>query len=323
MVSIIIPVYNAEKYLHRCLDSVVNQTYKDIEIIIVDDGSTDGSGVICDEYAVKDSRFHVIHQKNGGVSVARQTGLESVKGDYICFVDADDCIEPQMIDEQLREADRTNSDMIICDYYMEIESGWAYSSQKLQDNMFSEEVIRMILSGNLSGSCWNKFIRRACCVGVNFTPSDIMVGEDELFIIRILNQGITVRYLPKAFYRYYRNKSSIINTFSEKAVISKIKEVKELEVVLDGMAIKEECMYSQKKEALRVAFLSNHLSMLSDTFPEIHEKVILEGLKYNYKFPIIPCLSLALRGYPTMAYCICKMNLQFIYIVKRIKKLIN
>ena len=153
MVSVIIPVYNAEKYLRRCLDSVVNQTYKDIEIIVVDDGSTDGSAVICDEYAARDNRFIVIHQKNGGVSVARQTGLEAVKGDYICFVDADDCIDSKMIDELFQEADTTNSDMIICDYYAETESGWTYSSQKLQDKMFPEEVIRMILSGNRSGSC--------------------------------------------------------------------------------------------------------------------------------------------------------------------------
>ncbi len=319
MVSVIIPVYNAEKYLRRCLDSVVNQTYKDIEIIVVDDGSTDGSAVICDEYAARDNRFIVIHQKNGGVSVARQTGLEAVKGDYICFVDADDCIDSKMIDELFQEADTTNSDMIICDYYAETESGWIYSSQKLQDKMFSEEVIRMILSENRSGSCWNKFIRRACCVGINFTPSDLIVGEDELYIIKILSKGITVRYLPKAFYRYYRNSNSIINTFNEKAVISKIKEVKELEIVLDGKAIKEECLYSQKKETLRVAFLSKHLSMLLKTFPEIHEKVIAEGRKYNYKSPISPCLSIALRGYPKIAYWICKINLYFIIQVKKIK----
>lgn len=93
LISVIIPVYNVEKYLRRCVESVMLQTYKDIEILLIDDGSTDGSGQICDELAYKDRRIHVFHKENGGVSSARNLGIERACGDYICFVDSDDWID--------------------------------------------------------------------------------------------------------------------------------------------------------------------------------------------------------------------------------------
>lgn len=96
MISIIVPVYNVEKYLERCIESIVNQTYKDIEIILVDDGSPDNCSVICDRYAEKDNRIKVIHKQNGGLINARKSGLEIAQGDYIGFVDSDDWIEPEM-----------------------------------------------------------------------------------------------------------------------------------------------------------------------------------------------------------------------------------
>ena len=96
LISIIVPVYNVEPYLNKCLDSIVNQTYKKLEIILIDDGSTDNSGLICDEYASKDNRIIVVHQKNKGLSAARNVGLNIAKGDYIAFVDSDDFIEKDM-----------------------------------------------------------------------------------------------------------------------------------------------------------------------------------------------------------------------------------
>ena len=96
MLSVIIPVYKVEQYLCRCIDSVLAQTYTDLEIILVDDGSPDGSGAICDEYAAKDSRIKVIHQKNAGVSAARNAGMDLASGEYLAFIDSDDFIEPEM-----------------------------------------------------------------------------------------------------------------------------------------------------------------------------------------------------------------------------------
>ena len=105
LVSIIVPVYNVEQYLRRCIESILSQTYHNFELILVDDGSTDSSGAICDEYALADERIHVIHKPNGGVSSARNAGIDTAKGEYILFVDSDDRVEPQHISNMIPSAD--------------------------------------------------------------------------------------------------------------------------------------------------------------------------------------------------------------------------
>ena len=113
-VSIIIPVFNTQKYLHECLDSVINQTYKDVEIILVDDGSTDESGSICDDYAKKNERIKVFHISNSGLSHARNIGIDNATGEYIVFQDSDDYIELKMTEDMILEVEKNNSDLVIC-----------------------------------------------------------------------------------------------------------------------------------------------------------------------------------------------------------------
>ena len=112
LISVIVPIYNVAPYLHECIDSIINQTYKNIEVILVDDGSTDNSGKICDEYAKKDRRMVVIHQENQGVNLARTNGLNIAKGDYIGYVDGDDWIEPEMYEHLLNKILETDADFI-------------------------------------------------------------------------------------------------------------------------------------------------------------------------------------------------------------------
>lgn len=123
LVSIIIPVYNVEKYLNKCIDSVLNQTYKDLEVILVDDGSTDSSPEICDDYGQKDSRVKVIHKENGGQGEARNFGLDIAKGEYVLFVDSDDYIAKNTVELTLQRAEKYNADMVIFDYVMVDERG--------------------------------------------------------------------------------------------------------------------------------------------------------------------------------------------------------
>lgn len=118
MISIVIPVYNVEKYLAECVDSVLNQTYTDYEIILVDDGATDNSGRMCDDYAGRDSRIRVIHQKNGGLSAARNTGMAAAKGEYIYFLDSDDFLEPSALEHLLATAQREAADVVFFDGYV-------------------------------------------------------------------------------------------------------------------------------------------------------------------------------------------------------------
>ena len=119
-VSIIVPVYKAEAYLHRCVDSILAQTFTDFELLLIDDGSPDRSGEICDEYAQKDSRIRVIHKENGGVSSARQRGLDEAVGEYTIHVDSDDWVEPNMLEELYKKAKQDDADIVICDYFNNI-----------------------------------------------------------------------------------------------------------------------------------------------------------------------------------------------------------
>lgn len=122
-ISIIVPVYKAEPYLHRCVDSILAQTFTEWELILVDDGSPDQSGKICDEYAKKDQRVKVIHKVNGGVSSARQKGLDEARGEYTIHADPDDWAEPNMLEELYNEASKKEADMVMCDFICEYKSG--------------------------------------------------------------------------------------------------------------------------------------------------------------------------------------------------------
>ena len=128
-ISVIVPVYKVEPYLRKCLDSIVNQTYRNLEIILVDDGSPDNCGAICDEYAAGDGRIRVIHQENGGVSSARNAGLSAVTGEWVGWVDSDDWIEPDMYEYLLKNALEQNADIAVCSHYevhreTEVFCGW-------------------------------------------------------------------------------------------------------------------------------------------------------------------------------------------------------
>lgn len=123
LISVIIPVYNIEKYIFKCLSSVASQKYTNLEIIVVDDGSTDNSGEICDMFAAGDNRIKIIHQKNAGLSAARNAGIDASKGEYIGFIDGDDYIDKMMYYEMIHIIEQNDADMVICDYESVDENG--------------------------------------------------------------------------------------------------------------------------------------------------------------------------------------------------------
>lgn len=129
-ISIIVPVYKAEKTLDKCITSILSQTFTDFELLLIDDGSPDGSGIICDHYALKDERIRVIHKSNGGVSSARQTGVDVARGEYSIHVDPDDWVEPEMLQELYRSAKKHDADMVICDFYENSYKGQKYIKQE-------------------------------------------------------------------------------------------------------------------------------------------------------------------------------------------------
>lgn len=326
LVSIIVPVYKAEKYIHQCIDSLLAQTYSNIEVILVDDGSPDNCGKICDEYAAKDYRVKVIHQQNGGVSVSRQTGIDHATGEYSIHADPDDWVELNMIEELVAKAVADNADMVICDFYRESKSDRIHVCQNPGDDLSASAVLRKILSQQLHGSCCNKLVNRSHIEGIGFIPEDLCILEDELYNIRILARKIKVSYLPKAFYHYrVENEHSLCNTISEKSFKSKVKAVREIEsfclanvagiVSLDFIRIKRNVLF----DALR----TKRYEALMKLYPEQKEAMINSGTPYRLLAPVSSCIALALRGYPALAYTLYNWNMRLINYLQQMKRFVK
>ena len=217
-ISIIIPVYNVEKYLPQCLESVCRQTYSFLEIILVDDGSTDDSGIICDIWAAKDSRIKVIHQNNSGVSSARNAGLQFASGEYIGFVDSDDWIESNMY-EKLATAIR-NADTVSCGYvdypYGEgVPVPKGTKNQPICDS--ADAIIAFFERNGYFTTLWNKLFRREVVMHegklIQFDTS-LSFGEDEVWLLMILRNCNRVGFVPEALY-HWRPRSGSVTRFKE------------------------------------------------------------------------------------------------------------
>lgn len=222
-ISIIVAVYNLAKFLGRCLDSIKNQTFEDWECLLIDDGSTDGSGVICDRYAQMDSRFKVIHKGNGGIGSARRVGIDNASGTYSIHIDADDWVESDMLSELYSTAIKEKADMVICDYFE--DSGNLSRIIKQNPGSLTNKSIINGLSDKLHGSCCNKLIKLDCYkrYGLNFTDG-IDFGEDRLMLHKLLAHPMKISYCPQAFYHYirYADKLTATNDYSESMVKKKI-----------------------------------------------------------------------------------------------------
>lgn len=216
-VSVIIPVYQAEAFIRKCLDSLMSQTFNDFEVIMIDDGSKDSGGKICDEYARGDERFKVIHQENGGVSSARQKGMDIACGEYSIFVDSDDWVEPDMLECLYNTALSRKVQYLICDYYENTLGSQKYIVQK--PTVESSESLSFNLMTNLHGSLWNKFVETSFYKKVK-APLGINCMEDGYINQQVLQLHPTVGYLDKAFYHYIRyiNSNSLTSSVSPMAL---------------------------------------------------------------------------------------------------------
>ena len=219
-ISIIVPVYKAEKYIHKCVDSLLNQTFKDFEIILIDDGSPDRSGKICDEYAQKDARIKVIHKENGGVSSARQCGIDNAKGKYTIHSDPDDWTEPTMLEELYEKAIENDADMVICDF-IKYYSVRKQIYIKQEPTSLNHNIVLKNLFQHLQGSCCNKLIKRTCYSKYNIKfPEKFNLYEDLYVCTCLLKHPIKISYINKAFYYYSinTNTSSMVKRIDYKAL---------------------------------------------------------------------------------------------------------
>lgn len=223
-ISVIVPVYNSEKYLKRCIDSILNQTYKAIELILVDDGSPDNCGKICDEYAKKDKRVRVIHKTNAGVSAARNSGLEIASGNYATFVDSDDYIEPEMYGNMMEKVHQYNCDVVMCDcikdftdhseiYTHDIRVGF-YDKEQLVNEYYPHLLMMENVEYPATISNWlilfnrNKLGNLRYVVGVRYS-------EDLLFGAQLVYNTDSFYYMKEqAYYHYYMNPTSATHKFT-------------------------------------------------------------------------------------------------------------
>lgn len=232
-VSVIIPVYKVEPYLRECLDSVLGQTHRALEIIVVDDGSPDGCGAICDEYAEKDARVRVIHQKNGGLSAARNTGIRAATGEYLAFVDSDDWIEPDMyacLTEGIRSS---GADIAVCGHYECQGDARIGRGPERRAVCGTEEALRLLLAGaEVDNSAWNKLYRRALFDGIAFPEG--RVYEDLAVMGRLFARAKRVSLLPERQYCYRIRPGSILGDTSLRSQMDRARAAKDCSDALSG-----------------------------------------------------------------------------------------
>lgn len=222
-ISVIIPIYNIEQYLPKCIDSIVNQTYKNLQIILVDDGSTDGSGDICDFYRQKDERIQVIHKENGGLVTARKAGLEVADGLYVGFVDGDDYVEPQFYQVLLNDILESEADFVHSGFFLEedgdrlITSRFESGTYEIGRNKGTEIIIEGLLKKEqiieITPSIWSKIFKRdfirKCYSKV---PEGQSQGEDFLCLCICLLEGKYMCMHKTSLYHYCMRKGSMVNT---------------------------------------------------------------------------------------------------------------
>ena len=206
-ISVIVPVYKTEGLLDRCVESIVGQTYKNLEIILVDDGSPDNCPAMCDGWAEKDSRIRVIHKENGGVSSARNAALDIATGDYIGFVDSDDWIEPEMYLSLIQKISESGKNIALCSYYAVEISGERYECRCVADKevLDKEDYFRFIVLGGDGGYIWNRLYRADIVKEVRF-DEDIWYSEDLLFNFKTAQKSNGAAVLDKAEYNYVQKR---------------------------------------------------------------------------------------------------------------------
>lgn len=272
-ISVIIPVYNVEKYLEKCIDSVLAQTYKNIEIILVNDGSTDKSGAICDTYKSKKDNIIVIHQTNSGVSVARNNGLKKATGDYIAFVDPDDYILPEMYTLMVDALEKHQCDSVCSSYYLVGKTG--KFSYKCVSRLCSgiDSVEFMLREDFYTTAVWNKLFKKECLYKDNnliLFPDGITVGEDQLWLYEVCSiNNIKMYFFPEPLYNWVIRENSAIRKMDANIVPNDVCSLN----VCDRMI--SYALDSNKKSFIRIAKYRKYsilLQILKDKYKKNDEQ---------------------------------------------------
>ena len=334
LISIIIPVYNSEKYIRACLESVLNQDYKNLEIIIINDGSTDRSGNICEDYAQKDRRIQVIHESNEGVSTARNSALSIVKGEFVSFVDADDFVEVDFISELYRAMTEYRADVAICGYEKVEEVKGKYRTGQYVLNIsgiisIEDTWFHSIDSNKIGCYLCNKLFKKELLKSIRLKP-ELTIGEDLVFWVEYLKQCNRVAYVCNANYKYRMNQQSAMN----RSVIEKCGEERTKQLIKEKInsilsATQQVIMEVQSKEMIfqQMAAYRKVRSCLWCMFKMVNAGVydkesftkIKQGVRENYlSYRKVPCGSMIQKGAAIVLY----ISPKTVYFMGRVCKVI-
>lgn len=283
VISIIVPVYNTEKYLARCMESILSQTFRDIEIILVDDGSQDGSGKLCDDIALRDERVRVLHQKNAGVSAARNAGIEAARGEWLGFVDSDDWIDAETYATAYKTAIEQNADMVMWGCFLEYgdynveekyyEGGFNISDIEKTSYAVMNHAVQKLIKKDLLDNFKIRF------------PENISVAEDLYFSFLCICNAINrngAYMLSKCFYHYIQVDVSAMHTMNTEKIMQNIDVAKKLEQLSLEMNIDSQIakfLYEYKMYVKNLFLFSAkpiRIDLWRKTFPEENKKCLSE-----------------------------------------------
>lgn len=283
LLSIIVPVYKVEKYLAKCIDSILAQTYTNFELILVDDGSPDNCPQICDEYAKKDKRIIVIHKENGGLSDARNAGLEVAKGQYVGFVDSDDTIEPQMYDELIKSIEMNDSDIALCEVNLCYDNGDKIYNNEICLNQVcgtnfstmtfgpeSKKENNQIIDKSIGCWVWRCLFRRSFIKDKRFIKG--MWYEDFIFMNNYIDENTKIAIVKKPLYNYLQRDGGIVRTFNKE------KYEKRLIFNQEACKIMKNKLSQQDYKAFSYCLLEQ---MVVDCLKAEDYKVLFKAIKRN------------------------------------------
>ncbi len=284
LISVIVPIFNTGEYLYDCLDSIARQTYKNLEVILVDDGSTDSSSKICDEYAVQDTRFRVIHKQNQGVSKARNAALQVAQGEYIGFVDSDDIIELDMYEFLYAKAIEYNAEISICGTKVIDNSGERKLTNLNELTVLNSDVAaeNLLFGRVFTGSPCDKLFKKECIEEV-FFPEDIYNGEDIYFVFKSILNSSKIIVAPESKYNYCKREGSASTvSFNEKMFTYHTVSERLLEIVC-------KTENADLIEAAHTSILTCDIWLLQKLYDEKQSKskyceILSRSIKKHFKF---------------------------------------
>ena len=277
-VSIIVPIYNVENYLVRCIESLINQSYKEIEIILVNDGSKDSCGVICNKLQNKDDRIVVIHQENGGLSDARNTGLKKASGDYIFYLDSDDWLKEYCIERLVTKAQEYKADIVQCNFYytypehlLQDNRGFkAYESEKLLN---SEQALdKLIANVEIKNFAWGKLIRSEIAEEEFFPKGKLF--EDTFWTHRVISKAKRYLVLKEPLLFYLQRDNSISYNKFDKRNLDR----------LEGMLLRYVFIsknHPELSEFMLIKCLEGHIDMFYQAI-QCNENILAKTIRYKY-----------------------------------------